>query len=521
MKKIELDQELSDQPLYDLVVIGGGINGTGIARDAAGRGLKVLLVEQADLAQATSSASSKLIHGGLRYLEYYEFRLVRESLQEREVLLNNAAHIIWPLRFVMPHNKLLRPAWMIRLGLFLYDHLGGRQRLPGSNGIRLDRHMFGQPLAPGIHQGFVYSDCWVQDSRLVVLNAMGAAEKGARILTRLRCTAAHVQNGQWSVRLADQQTDQSYQVRGKMLINAAGPWVDQFIRQATHINPKHRLRLVKGSHIVVPKLYDGEQAYILQNTDRRVIFVIPYEQDFTLVGTTDLTVDPEILKDVRISDDETTYLCQAANQYFSRKISAADVVWSYAGVRPLYDDASANASAVTRDYVLQVNQDLGAPGLSIYGGKITTYRRLAEHVMQKIQPFFPHLGKSWTAKAPLPGGDIPMADFKQFLQGLTKQYSWVPDKLLYRYARAYGTKTHVLLDKAKGLEDLGLEIVPDLYSREIEYLQRYEWAVTAEDILWRRSKLGLHLPKTASQQLQGYLDRTATKQKLVKEKVAG
>lgn len=521
MEKKELDQKSSEYPLYDLVIIGGGINGTGIARDAAGRGLKVLLVEQADLAQATSSASSKLIHGGLRYLEYYEFRLVRESLQEREVLFNNAPHIIWPLRFVMPHNKLLRPAWMIRLGLFLYDHLGGRKHLPKSSSVRLNRHAFGQPLVPNINKGFVYSDCWVQDSRLVVLNAMGAAEKGATVLTRTCCTSASVHKGQWSVRLVDQQTAQSYRVHAKMLINAAGPWVDQFIRQAAHITPKNHLRLVKGSHIVVPKLYEGEQAYILQNTDRRVIFVIPYEQDFTLVGTTDLTVEPDILKDVRISAEETTYLCQAVNQYFNQKINSTDVVWSYAGVRPLYDDARANASAVTRDYVLQVNQDLGAPILSIYGGKITTYRRLAEHVMQKIQPFFAHLGKPWTAKAPLPGGDIPKADFNRFLQELTQQYPWMSEKLLYRYARAYGTKIHILLDKAEGIEDLGVEIMQGLFSGEIEYLQRYEWAVTAEDVLWRRSKLGLHLPKTASHTLQAYLDRMSMEQKAIQEKVVG
>lgn len=500
------NSQVATELTYDLLVIGGGINGVGVARDAAGRGLRVLLVEQGDLAQSTSSASSKLIHGGLRYLEYYEFRLVRESLLEREILLKNAPHIIWPMRFVMPHNKLLRPAWMIRLGLFLYDHLAPRRKLPGSNGVRLRKHQYGYPLKSDLVRGFVYSDCWVQDSRLVALNAKDAQDRGVVVKTRTKCTEAVVDRQEWLATLLDKQTGQQRQVRAKMLINTAGPWVDQFLTQALQIQPKHRLRLVKGSHIIVPKLYEGSQAYILQNNDRRVIFVIPYEEKFTLIGTTDLPVDESTLDNMRISPEEVNYLCQAVNQYFKTQITAQDVVSSYAGVRPLYDDAKANASAVTRDYVLQLHTDLGAPLLSVYGGKITTYRRLAEHVMQKIHPFFPNLGKSWTAKTPLPGGNITTS-FTEFCHQLSLIYPWLPKELCYRYARAYGDNITVLLKSTHSIAELGLEILPGLYEQEIAYLKKYEFAKTAEDILWRRSKLGLHLPSNAVEKLQKFLDQ--------------
>jgi glycerol-3-phosphate dehydrogenase len=481
---------------YDLLVVGGGINGTGIARDAAGRGLKVLLVEQNDLASATSSASTKLIHGGLRYLEYYEFRLVREALQEREVLLAAAPHIIWPLRFVLPHERHLRPAWMIRLGLFLYDHLGGRHRLPGSKGVSLDRDPVGRPLKESFHRGFIYSDCWVEDSRMVALNARDAAERGAEIRVRTRCTGASRQGELWHAKFSDGR-----EATARGLVNAAGPWVGHFLDQGLHLPHRSALRLVKGSHIVVPRLFEGDQAYILQNDDRRIVFAIPYERQFTLIGTTDIPYEADPAN-VAISDDETSYLCQVINRYFRKTISPADVVWNYAGVRPLYDDASADASAVTRDYVLDLAAPEGcAPLLSVFGGKITTYRRLAEHAMEKLSPFFPKAGRAWTAAAHLPGGDIPGADFDRYLAGLKAARPWLPADLARRYARAYGTRVERFLDGAKSLADLGRAYGDDLYGAEVDYLIDQEWARSAEDILWRRSKLGLHLSAAAKSAL--------------------
>ncbi len=473
---------------YDLLVVGGGINGAGIARDAAGRGLKVLLVEQGDLASATSSRSTKLIHGGLRYLEYYEFRLVREALKEREILLNAAPHIVWPLRFVLPHERHLRPAWMIRLGLLLYDHLGGRHRLPGSRGVALDRDPVGRPLKESFRRGFVYSDCWVEDSRMVALNARDAAERGADIRTRTRCVSAAREGDVWRAKFSD-----GGQATARALVNAAGPWVAQFLDQGLHLPHRSVLRLVKGSHIVVPRLFEGDQAYILQNDDRRIVFAIPYERNFTLIGTTDVPYEGDPA-DVAISEEETGYLCQVINRYFRKSISPADVVWHYAGVRPLYDDASADASAVTRDYVLDLAApEGGAPLLSIFGGKITTYRRLAEHAMEKLAPYLPKAGGTWTASSRLPGGDIPDADFAGFLARLQVGRPWLPADLARRYARAYGTRVERLLGEAKSLAELGRAYGEDLYGAEVEYLIDQEWARSAEDILWRRSKLGLHL----------------------------
>ncbi|HEY9539123.1 MAG TPA: glycerol-3-phosphate dehydrogenase, partial [Kiloniellaceae bacterium] len=391
--------------VLDLVVVGGGINGAGIARDAAGRGLSVLLCEKSDLASATSSASTKLIHGGLRYLEYYEFRLVREALIEREVLLRAAPHIIWPLRFVLPHNKGLRPAWMVRLGLFLYDHLGGRKLLPASQAIDLRRHPAGAPLAAGLRRAFVYSDCWVQDSRLVVLNAMDAAERGAEVLTRVECLSARREGAQWRVLLRDRRSGLQREVEARALVNAAGPWTAEFLEQRAGLDKVQLLRLVKGSHIVVPKLFDHAFPYIFQNPDGRIVFAIPYEDDFTLIGTTDIdfTGDPG---QVAISEEETRYLCEAVNAYFRRKIAPADVVWTYSGVRPLYDDAAESAAAATRDYVVQLDHGDGrAPLLSVFGGKITTYRRLAEHSLAKLEGALGPRGQAWTAGAALPGGD--------------------------------------------------------------------------------------------------------------------
>jgi glycerol-3-phosphate dehydrogenase len=474
----------------DLLVVGGGINGAGIARDAAGRGLKVLLCEKGDLAGATSSASSKLIHGGLRYLEYGEFRLVREALQEREVLLAAAPHIIWPLRFVLPHEKGLRPRALIRLGLFLYDHLGGRRRLPGTETLRLRAHSYGAPLQERVTDGFAYSDCWVQDARLVVLNARDAALRGATILTRTALRSARREGGLWRATLAG-EGGAVREVASRALVNAAGPWVTDLLASAA-IRSRAAVRLVKGSHIVVPRLYDGEQAYILQNDDRRIVFVIPYEEAFTLIGTTDVpfTGDPV---DVAIDEEETRYLCRAVSRWFARPVAPADVVWSYAGVRPLYDDRASSASAVTRDYVFDLDGTDGAPALSIFGGKITTYRRLAEHALEKLAPFFPAAGAPWTAGAKLPGGDLPGDDPEAFAAELRREHPFLDEPWARRLARSYGTDARRVLGGARTREALGREFGAGLTEREVDWLVGEEWARTAEDILWRRSKLGLRL----------------------------
>lgn len=482
----------SSADTVDLLVVGGGINGAGLARDAAGRGLSVALVEQADLANATSSASTKLIHGGLRYLEYYEFRLVREALIEREVLLRNAPHIISPLTFVLPHEDALRPAWMIRLGLFLYDHLGGRRRLPASRGLDLRRDAAGRPLRPSMTKGFSYADCWVDDARLVVLNALDASERGARIHTRARCTAAKRSGPLWEATIDDQRSGERHAIRARVLVNATGPWVAEFIERALGLEPRQKLRLVKGSHIVVPRLFEGPQAYILQNTDRRIVFAIPYERDFTLVGTTDVSYDGDPAA-ASISPAEVDYLCRVINGHFIKQIAPSDVVWTYAGVRPLYDDASASASAVTRDYVVELDEADGvAPLLSVFGGKITTYRKLAEHALAKLKPHFARMGAPWTHAAPLPGGDLPDADVAAFASNLRQRWPWLPGDLADRYARAYGTRVHRILDGVNGTNDLGIHFGAGLYGREVDYLVDHEWAMTTADVLWRRSKLGLH-----------------------------
>ncbi|QDQ25388.1 glycerol-3-phosphate dehydrogenase [Chitinimonas arctica] len=487
---------------YDVVVVGGGINGAGIARDAAGRGLSVLLCEKDDLARHTSSASTKLIHGGLRYLEYYEFGLVRKALQEREVLLKAAPHIMWPLRFVMPHDKHLRPGWMIRAGLFLYDHLARRQILPGSSGIDLRRHEAGKPLQARFGKGFVYSDGWVQDARLVTLCAMDARERGATILTRTACVGAQRSEGSWRIALRD-ASGAERTVGARVLVNAAGPWVGDFLSQVAQVKSARRVRLVKGSHIVVKKLYEHPYAYIFQNPDKRIIFAIPYEQDFTLIGTTDLEYRGAA-DQVAIDADETAYLCEMASRYFSKPVVPADVVWNYSGVRPLLDDESADASGVTRDYDLVMDQG-GAPMLSVFGGKITTFRKLAEEAADLLQE---QLGKgsgAWTARATLPGGDLPGGDFGKFLESLRQAHPWLPATLAQRYARAYGSRTEAMLSGARSLEELGEEVLPGLYEAEIHYLHRQEWACSAEDILWRRSKLGLHVPADGGEILARWL----------------
>jgi glycerol-3-phosphate dehydrogenase len=490
----------------DLLVIGGGINGCGIARDAVGRGLSVMLVEEADLASATSSASTKLIHGGLRYLEQYEFLLVREALMERERLQATAPHIIWPLRFVLPHDIGIRPAWMVRIGLFLYDHLATRKKLPGSETIRLDRHAFGAPLKGSYTTGFVYSDCWVQDSRLVVLNAMDASERGATIAVRTRLVSAKRGKNGWEAQIEDVGSGRKTKVTARLLVNAAGPWVSDVLQAKLGVNTSRHVRMVKGSHIVVRRRYEGEQAYIFQNPDRRIVFAIPYEDHFTLIGTTDVPYERDP-RGIAISDEETRYLCASVNHYMAHEVMPQDVVWSYAGVRPLYDDGSINASVVTRDYVFDLDAPGGtAPVLSVFGGKITTFRRLAEHAMDEIMRFFPKMRGTWTANASLPGGDIAGGDIDGFTDDLLKRKPFLSPKLARRLARSYGTRADRILKDAKTVRDLGRDFGKGLSEAEIDYLTDSEWAMTAEDILWRRSKLGLHLPATAAANIGHYLE---------------
>lgn len=475
---------------YDIAIIGGGVNGCGIARDAAGRGLSVALFEQGDFAGATSSASTKLIHGGLRYLEHYEFRLVREALMEREVLWAIAPHIIRPLRFVLPHHKGLRPAWLLRLGLFLYDHLGGRKLLPATRTLDLARDAAGLPLREGYHRAFEYSDCWVEDSRLVVLNALDAAERGADIRPRTRVIGATRAADHWQVEI--EQDGERMTVRAKVLVNAAGPWVHEVLARVVRINSPANVRLVQGSHIVVRKLYDHDRAYIFQNADGRIIFAIPYERDFTLIGTTDRDYKGAP-HEVKASSEEIAYLCAAASEYFKAPVSPDQVVWTYSGVRPLYDDGASKAQEATRDYVLEMEEAEGQPPmLSVFGGKITTYRRLAEHALQKLAPFLPGASKaSWTGKEPLPGGDFAVHDQPRIIAQLKRAHPWLDETLAHRLVIAYGTRALRLLDGARNAADLGRVFGADLTEAEVRYLMREEWARTAEDVLWRRSKLGL------------------------------
>ncbi|WP_428334097.1 glycerol-3-phosphate dehydrogenase [Novosphingobium sp.] len=489
-----------DDTIIDLLIAGGGINGAGIARDAAGRGLSVMLVEAEDLAQHTSSASTKLIHGGLRYLEYGEFRLVREALIERERLWGMAPHIIWPLRFVLPQLHSPRPAWMVRLGLFLYDHLGGRKRLPATETIDLRTAPQGKGLNPGTCKAFIYSDCWVEDSRLVVVNAMDAQARGAQIFTRTRLVSARRDGKTWLATIADNTGQRTVRARG--IVNAAGPWVEDVIQRtadpATAGNARTRgVRLIKGSHIVLPRLYEGDHAFMLQNPDRRIVFAIPYEGEFTLIGTTDeaWTAPPG---PATISQGEIDYLLETVQRYFAVNIGPENIRWTYSGIRPLYDDHAASASAVTRDYVLDVDaQDGAAPLLSVFGGKITTFRKLAEHALEKLGPHFPMAGPAWTAGAVLPGGDLPGGDFDAYVAELANERPGLPRPLLRRLARAYGTRTEHVLAGARTIEDLGRDFGGGLTEAELTYLARNEWAVTAQDVLWRRSKMGLHvLPQT-------------------------
>jgi glycerol-3-phosphate dehydrogenase len=494
----------------DLLVIGGGINGAGIARDAAGRGLSVILCEEGDLAGATSSASSKLVHGGLRYLEQHALRFVRRALAEREVLLSVAPHLVRPLRFVLPVDSALRPAWMIAAGLFLYDRLARRDRLPGSRRLDLRRCPEGEPLAPRFTKGFAYFDCVVDDSRLVVLNALDARERGARIRTRTRCQRLERDSDLWRAELVDLRDGSVQEVSARILVNAAGPWVAEVQAMAGMEPGGKALRLVKGSHILLPRLYAGDHAYILQNDDRRVVFVIPYERHFSLVGTTEVEFagDPA---SAAITEDEVAYLCDAVSRGFVRPVGPRDVVHSYSGVRPLYDDSSEAASSVSREFVLGLDASAGkAPLLTVYGGKITTYRRLAEEAMDRLAPFLKvPRGSAWTDRVALPGGDFENADLGRFLCAFRGEYPWLPRPVAERLAHAYGTRARNILGGALRLADLGTDFGAGLTRAEIDYLVAEEWAETAADVLWRRSKLGLHLSEEAQARVASYLQAAA------------
>ena len=479
------------QGMHDLLVIGGGINGAAIARDAAGRGLSVLLVEREDAAQHTSSASTKLIHGGLRYLETYEFRLVREALHERAVMLATAPHLVTPLRFILPHAATLRPAWMISAGLFLYDHLGGRGSLPGSAQVRLDAGSLASLLKPGYARGFEYSDAWVDDSRLVAVNLLDAAEHGADVRTRTPLVAAERGSDGWraTIESGGVQAD----VRARAIVNAAGPWVGETLTGPLHAAEHRTMRLVKGSHIIVDRLYDDDRAFILQNDDRRIVFVIPYQRDFTLIGTTDIPWDGAP-GTPRLTAEEARYLCDAVGVYLRRPITPADIRHSYSGIRPLYDDAATSAFTVTRDYLLDLDaRDGEAPLLSVYGGKITTARRLAEHALEKLGPVLGTRAHAWTKRSPLPGGDLGAEGLAGFIDRSRRRWPGLPHDMLDRMAHAYGSRMERVLGDARSMSDLGMHFGAGLTASEVDYLARVEWARTADDVLWRRSKLGMRL----------------------------
>jgi len=523
--RLSITQTETPPDPVDLLVIGGGINGCGIARDAAGRGYSVVLAEQGDLAGATSSASTKLFHGGLRYLEYFEFRLVREALVEREVLLRAMPHISWPMRFVLPYHRDMRfegatptsrllglfmpwmrgrrPAWLIRLGLFLYDRLGGRKILPGTATLHLPGSPEGAPLQPRFERAYEYSDCWVEDSRLVVLNARDAQARGATILTRSRVSAAQAKGGLWEVTLDTVEGPKT--LRARMLVNAAGPWVGEVIHGTLMLNARDKVRLVRGSHIVTKRLYDHDKCYFFQGTDGRIIFAIPYESDFTLIGTTDADhADPDTPP--RCTDEERDYLCAFASQYFARPVTADDVVWSYSGVRPLYDDGARSATAATRDYVLKTDHAAGAPVLHVFGGKITTYRRLAEAALARIGTVLPGARGDWTAGVPLPGGDFPVDGVARLTEDLRARYPFLDPFWSRRLIRAYGTEAATILGPARSPEDLGKNFGATLHEAEVRWLIAREFARSAEDILWRRSKLGLRLSADQAAELSRWIE---------------
>jgi glycerol-3-phosphate dehydrogenase len=493
--------------MYDIAIIGGGVNGCGIARDAAGRGLSVALFEKGDLASGTSSASTKLIHGGLRYLEHYEFRLVRAALSEREVLLRMAPHIIHPLRFVLPHHRALRPAWFIRIGLFLYDHLGGRDILPGSHAIDLTRDPAGKPLDPTFTYAFEYSDCRVDDARLVVLNAMDAASRGASIRPRTEVVSARRTGDHWQLDCRDTLSGALSTVAARVLVNAAGPWISDVTGRRLGGAARPSLRLVKGSHIVVPRLFEHDRAYIFQNADRRIIFAIPYERDFTLIGTTDVDFSGDLDK-VAASSEEVAYLCRAASEYFVHPVAPTDVVWSYSGVRPLHNEGEGSAQETTRDFALELDAKDGAPALlDVVGGKITTFRHLAEEALAKLAPFFPQMGAAWTRGSSLPGGDFAYDERERLVADLAAQLPFIDQATIERLVANYGTLARGIFAGARRSDDLGIDFGAGLSEREVEYLLRNEWALTADDILWRRSKLGLHMSEAERRGLAQWLAR--------------
>jgi glycerol-3-phosphate dehydrogenase len=499
--------------IFDLAIIGGGINGCGIARDAAGRGNTVFLCEMNDLASGTSSWSTKLVHGGLRYLEYYEFRLVREALIEREILWQIAPHIIRPLRFVLPHHAGLRPAWLLRLGLFLYDHIGGRVLLPPTRSVDLANDAVGRPLIAGRYsRGFEYSDCFVDDARLVVLSARDAADRGADIRTRTRATDIRQQDGIWQVTVENTLSGLRETIRARALVNAAGPWVEQVLSSGAGVNTRAKVRLVQGSHIVVKKLYEHDRAYIFQNADGRIVFTIPYQDDFTLIGTTDRDYDGDPSK-VKATPEEIGYLCDSVSEYLTRPVKPEDVVWTYAGVRPLYDDGASEAKAATRDYVFELDTPGGAPLLSIYGGKITTYRRLAEEALERLDAYLrsAKAREGWTAKSPLPGGDMDVSAVPALRAELVRNYPFITQEHANRLAHAYGTRAARVLGNAKSSSDLGVSFGATLTEIEVKYLMASEWAVTAEDIVWRRSKLGLRMQASEIAALDDWISSHGTR----------
>ncbi len=490
---------------YDIAIIGGGINGCGIARDAAGRGYSVLLCEQGDFASGTSSESTKLIHGGLRYLEFYEFRLVREALMERELLWAMAPHIIWPLRFILPHHKGLRPAWFLRLGLFIYDHLGGRKLLPGTRTIDLAADPADKPLRPGFSKAFEYSDCWVDDARLVILNARDAADRGAVLKTRTKITSARRDGGVWTITMRDGETGAAENTTARLLVNAAGPWVDKVLDDALGQQAAHNVRLVKGSHIVVRALFDHDKAYIFQNADGRIIFAIPYERDFTLIGTTDEDFDGDP-GSVAISDEEIDYLSEAASEYFSQAVRRDDIVWTYSGVRPLFDDGASKAQEVTREYILKADGDAQSGALiNIFGGKITTFRRLAEAAVDMADDLLGKLGPTWTAHAALPGGDFAVDGFDAEVETLRRSCPVLDGDHARRLVRAYGTRARQIVAGVTDKSDWGEQFGADLTEREVRYLIDNEWARSADDVLWRRSKLGLRLSDAEAERLDAWM----------------
>ncbi len=477
----------------DIFIVGGGINGCGIARDAAGRGYSVRLAEMNDLASGTSSWSSKLIHGGFRYLEHYEFRLVREALGEREVLLNMAPHIIWPMRFVLPHHSSMRPAWLLRLGLFIYDHMGKRKLLAGTKQVNLETSTEGKPLKPMFSKGFEYSDCWVNDARLVVLNAKDAHDRGAVIETRTQVIDAVREADHWLVTTKNIRSDETTQHRARLLINASGPWVDKVLDKTLHSTHSKNVRLVQGSHIIVPKIHDHDKAYIFQNADNRIVFALPYEDDYTLIGTTDQDYkgDPA---DVKITSSEISYLCSVASEYFEKSINKDDIVWSYSGVRPLFDDGASEAQEATRDYILRVDSENGEPPvINIFGGKITTYRKLSESMLKKVEALIGSKKMPWTANSQLPGGDFEVSCFDQLVLKLKSEFSFLDSGLAHRLIRSYGTKSWVLMEGATSIDDMGRAFGGSLTEKEVNYLINEEWAECAEDVIWRRSKIGIRL----------------------------